>query len=70
MSVKTPPVLPADLTAGLRRLKLAAMRTCEEIALLLNDSSREAAMAGNKTASPVRATRSGRTVFLAYAPWR
>ena len=26
MSVKTPPVLPADLTAGLRRLKLAAMR--------------------------------------------
>lgn len=26
MSLKTPPVLPADLTAGLRRLKLAAMR--------------------------------------------
>jgi len=26
MSAKTPPALPADLTAGLRRLKLAAMR--------------------------------------------
>ena len=26
MSIKTPPALPADLTAGLRRLKLAAMR--------------------------------------------
>ena len=26
MTAKTPPVLPADLTAGLRRLKLAAMR--------------------------------------------
>ena len=26
MSVTTPPALPADLRAGLRRLKLAAMR--------------------------------------------